>query len=115
MGTADNSEHVPDDKMYVVGRDVHADIAMHGNAYVAGTHEALDGLLRFVERAQGGIDVRAPHGPGTGANWLVRVIFRPLGSSREQIIRGEDATFDGACLLCRGLLAHALASGTVEL
>jgi len=74
-------------------------------------HEALDGLLAFAKTVEGTIQIHAPHAPGGSHLWTVRVRWRPLGSAREQISRGEDATFDGACLLCRGLLAHGLASG----
>lgn len=77
-------------------------------------HEALDGLLAFAARVEGTISVHAPHSPGGSHLWVVRVRWRPLGSSREQISRGEDDSFDGACLLCRGLLAHALAAGNFE-
>jgi hypothetical protein len=77
-------------------------------------HEALDGLLAFVAGVEGTISVHAPHSPGTDRHWRVTVRFRPLGAAREQIIYGADDSFDGACLLCRGLLAHALASGTAE-
>ena len=113
MGTDDDTEHVPEVHL-VEPSDVPAEIAEHGNAHVAGTHEALEGLLQFVRTVEGTMQVHAPHAPGGSNLWVVRVRWRPLGSAREQVCRGEDATFDGACLLCRGLLAHGLASGNFE-
>jgi len=83
-------------------------------AVVQSGFEPFDGLLTFAARVEGTIQIHAPHAPGGTHLWTVRVRWRPLGSAREQVCRGEDATFGGACLLCRGLLAHGLASGNFE-
>ena len=72
-------------------------------------HEAFDGLLAFCRRTGGRIEVTygAPYG------WQIGIAWHSIGEGRRRIF-AEDAEFEQACVLCRGLLAHALASGTVK-
>jgi len=71
--------------------------------------EPFDGLLAFCRRTGGRIEVTygAPYG------WQIGIAWHSIGEGRRRIF-AEDGDFEQACVLCRGLLAHALASGTVK-
>lgn len=70
------------------------------------SREAFEGILRFVTVRGGTLSIEH-----LGA-WKVTVAWH---GAQEQRVHAIDNSFDEACVLCRGLLAHALASGVASL
>lgn len=72
--------------------------------------EPFEGLLRFVELQRGRLEITN----GTFADkrqwWQVAVFWESLGEGSRKVY-SEAPSFNEACELCRGLLAHSLASG----
>lgn len=73
------------------------------------TREALEGLLTFVSTV--GARLTIDHYRPTGT-WTVEVEWQGAQKSR---VYSEDHSLEAACHMCRGLLAHALATGTATL
>lgn len=70
-----------------------------------GARSALLGLTLFARRVDGRVILQA----GKIYGWQVVVEWHTPNGQRR--IFAEDWELDAACVLCRGLLAHALASG----
>lgn len=72
--------------------------------------EAFDGLLRFVEQHGGSMEITTGRWNDGRTWWQVAVLWYSIANGNRKVY-AEDASFDEACLMCRGLLAHSLASG----
>lgn len=75
----------------------------------AAANEALDGLLAFTQRVGGRFSANA----GASYGWQVAVEWHSIGEGHRRVF-GEDRDFVAACVLCRGLLAHAISSGVAS-
>lgn len=93
-------------------REVLAEVSSHADDLEERlrNREAFDGLLRFVEQQGGSMEITNGRWNDGRTWWQVAVRWYSIGSGDRKVY-AEDASFDEACLMCRGLLAHSLASG----
>lgn len=75
------------------------------------TREALEGLLHFVSTVGRSVGCRLTI-ECAGVDWIVGVEWTGAQKSR---VYAQDRSLEEACTMCRGLLAHSLATGTATL
>lgn len=75
--------------------------------------QAFEGLLAFATRNGGHVVISAPWAGEHRRrdSWRVEVHWQSQRTGQDQSVFAEDNTMDEACVMCRGLVAHSIASG----
>lgn len=103
-------EHPPGSGVYTSppAREVPGTYSAFSTRTMPDGREAFEGLLAFVTTRRG--ELAVVHLGTSWEGWRVEVRWESIARGPQKVF-AEDRSFDEACLACRGLLAHALASG----